>query len=187
MLLAIKHFPSSILFPPSVPDHVSPLSCFIIFIPDCLRQIQIRSLWIVRKCLRIEIKLMNSDAERSASTRGRNISVADWSCVVNIFCPHKLHNYSLYLIKCTCFSFLPEIQLWCSHKWICSRRRLGPRGGWGGGERGVLKFRPQTQITARITTSFLKSWCWTHKWRGLNFRIPKGKWELHFCSGLNPV
>lgn len=56
--------------------------------------------------------------------------------------------------------------------------------GWGG-ERGVLKFRPQTQITVRITTSFLKSWSWNHEWRGLNFRMMKQKWELHFYNGLN--
>lgn len=100
------------------------------------RRIQIRRLWMVCKCLRIEIRLLNSDTKRAASTRGRNISIADWSCVVNKFCPLKLHNYSRYLINCTtCFFFLLEGQLWCSHEWICSRRRLGPRVGvgWGGG------------------------------------------------------
>lgn len=147
------------------------------------RRIQIRRLWMVCKCLRIEIRLLNSDTKRAASTRGRNISIADWSCVVNKFCPLKLHNYSRYLINCTtCFFFLLEGQLWCSHEWICSRRRLGPRVGVGWG--GVLKFRPQTQITARITTSFLKSWGRNHEWRGLNFKIPKEKWELHFILDL---
>lgn len=109
-------------------------------------------------------------------------------CRMHTFCPHKLHNFSLYLINCTTWFFflllLLEDQLWCSHEWICSGRRLGPLGG--GVRGGCIKiqtsdsdYRQNYNFILKILR--LKSWM-----KRSEFQNAKRKVRSAFYSGPNP-